>query len=171
VEHRVDARTAEVAVELRDLVLEHEVVAERVEGQLAEGAVVLVAVAPPVREDEVGPPPALDGLEVRLDLRAVPREDVLGEGAHLDAQVELVAEVGGRGPRLLGARPVRREHHPVDDGVGVPIGQLQDGAPATDLDVVAVGAQHQQARCGAQALQQRAHQAAPSQTCHGARPA
>ena len=49
-----DVRRTEVAVELRDLVLEDQVVAERVPGQLAGEPVVLVRVVAVVREDDVG---------------------------------------------------------------------------------------------------------------------
>ena len=45
---------SEIAVVLRDLVLEDEVVAKRVPGELAGEAVILVEVVPSVREDEVG---------------------------------------------------------------------------------------------------------------------
>ena len=48
-----EVRPAEVAVDLRDLVLEDQVVAERVPRQLAGEAMVLMEVVPRVREDEL----------------------------------------------------------------------------------------------------------------------
>ena len=59
VERDEEVGRAEVAVVLRDLVLEDEVVAERVPGELAGQPVVLVQVLARVGEDEVG----LDGLQ------------------------------------------------------------------------------------------------------------
>ena len=53
VERDEDVRTAEIAVVLRDLVLEDQVVAERVPRELAGEPVVLVEVVPRVREDEI----------------------------------------------------------------------------------------------------------------------
>ena len=50
-ERHVEVRLAEVAVPLGDLVLEDQVVAERVPGQLADLAVVLVRVVAAVGED------------------------------------------------------------------------------------------------------------------------
>ena len=49
-----DVRRTEVAVVLRDLVLEDQVVAERVPRELADEAVILVEVMPRVREDQIG---------------------------------------------------------------------------------------------------------------------
>ena len=50
----VDVRAAEVAVDLRDLVLQDQVAAERVPGQLAGETVILVEVVAGVREDDLG---------------------------------------------------------------------------------------------------------------------
>ena len=55
----------EVTVVLRDLVLEDQVVAQRVPGQLADEPVVLVEVVPRVGEDEVRIDVALERLEAR----------------------------------------------------------------------------------------------------------
>ena len=61
-----DVRRAEVAVVLRDLVLEDQVVAERVPRQLRSQAVVLMQIRAAVREDQV-----------RRDLRLQLLEEVL----------------------------------------------------------------------------------------------
>ena len=63
-------RRAEIAVPLRDLVLENRVVPKSVPGELADQSVVLVQVAPVVREDQVRPRLALQLLEDGLQLRA-----------------------------------------------------------------------------------------------------
>src|SRR5262245_35456801 len=54
VERNEEVRRAEVRVVLRDLVLEDEMVAEGVPGQLPDRAVVLVQIALVVREDQIG---------------------------------------------------------------------------------------------------------------------
>jgi hypothetical protein len=60
---------AEVALVLGDLVLQDQVVAEGVPGQLGDQPVVLMAVLQPVGEDQVGGDLALEPLEVLLDGR------------------------------------------------------------------------------------------------------
>ena len=59
---------AQVAFELGDLVLEHETVAKRVPGQLAEQLVVLVHVGGAMGEDDVGRQRLAQLVEVLLDL-------------------------------------------------------------------------------------------------------
>ena len=49
-----DVRRPEVAVELRDLVFENQMVSERVPGQLAGEPMILMEIAAGVREDDVG---------------------------------------------------------------------------------------------------------------------
>ncbi len=56
-------RNTEVAVVLRDLVLEHEVVPERVPRQLAQEPMILVQILPVMREDQMGSVGGLEGFE------------------------------------------------------------------------------------------------------------
>src|SRR5262249_12370840 len=63
----VDIRRAEVPVVLRDLVLEDQVVAEGVSRELRKQPVILVGVALPWAEDQVGRGTALQALELFLD--------------------------------------------------------------------------------------------------------
>ena len=74
-----EVRRAQVAVVLRDLVLEDQMVAKRVPGQLRDEAMILVQIAAPVREDQVRGDLALEALEVLLDLGAVVREEAVAE--------------------------------------------------------------------------------------------
>ena len=85
-ERNEDVRPAEVAVDLRDLVLEDEVVAERVPCQLARKPVVLVEVVAGVREHEVGIDASLQILEHVLHLTADVRQEAVPELVHLDAR-------------------------------------------------------------------------------------
>ena len=53
--HRhVNVRLTEIAIPLRDLVFENGVIAERVPGQVADLAVILVRIVAPMREDQIG---------------------------------------------------------------------------------------------------------------------
>ena len=67
VERHEGVRRAHVAVVLRDLVLEDQVVAEGVPGELAAEPVVLVQVGALVGEDQVGREVGLQPLEEVLD--------------------------------------------------------------------------------------------------------
>src|SRR5205085_1498291 len=84
-----EVRRAEVAVVLRHLVLEDQVVSERVPRQLAQEAVVLVQVVPVVGEDHVRLDLALELLEGAFDVAAVVGEERVGKAAeaHLDRRV------------------------------------------------------------------------------------
>ena len=75
---------AEVAVDLRDLVLEDQVVAERVPRQLAREPVILVEVVAGVREHELRVDARLQVLEDLLDLAADVRQEPVPEPVHLD---------------------------------------------------------------------------------------
>ena len=91
-----DVRRAEVAVVLRDLVLEDQVVAEGVPGQLGDEPVVLMAIGAGVREDDVGGDARAELVEELLELGPDVREVRLAERAHDDLRT--VAREG-RGAR------------------------------------------------------------------------
>ncbi len=78
VERDETVRRAEVAVELRNLVLQNQVIPERVPGQIRQHAVILVPVVPIVRQHEVRST-RLQRLEDRLDLGAVVGEEAVAE--------------------------------------------------------------------------------------------
>ena len=160
-ERDIEVGAPEVAVPLRDLVLEDEVIAERVPGELAGEAVVLVAVVARVREHEIGVDAfqiledLLDSLaDVRHERVPEPVDDDLGAGRARQ-------EVLGARPRLALPVTVRAEHDPRDLEVGVVADQREDGAAATDLDVVRMAADRQQAskRRLAAEEREREHQA------------
>ena len=81
VEMDEQVRSPEVAVVLRNLVLEDQVVTERVPGQLARQAVILMEVAALVGEDHVRRDLGLQILEERLDLAAVVRQEAVAKAA------------------------------------------------------------------------------------------
>src|SRR5262249_11591427 len=85
VETDVGVGLAEVALVLRDLVLEDQVVAPGVPGQLRDEAVVLVPVAERVGEDQVRVELALQALEAGLDAVPLPREVAVPEREALHA--------------------------------------------------------------------------------------
>ena len=84
-EHRDSA--AHVSVPFRDLVLEDQVIPERVPGQLADQAVVLMEVVTGVREDELGVDPRLELLEDILDLGGRVRQISVPERMDLDGSI------------------------------------------------------------------------------------
>ena len=110
-----DVRRPEVAVDLRDLVLEDQVVAERVPRQLAREPVVLVEVVARVGEHELRVDAGLQILEELLDLAAAVGQEAVAEAVHLDpCRRGGGQECVGARARLLAALARRREHDPVD---------------------------------------------------------
>src|SRR5690606_4969985 len=161
-QRHVHARRAEAAVVLRNLVLENQVVAERVPRELPDQSMVLVKIAGVVREDHVGIAARLELLERLLDARAFVREEPVAKRERLDSMLRPVAEYARGAPqRLVPARARRREHDPVDAKARSRFDQLPHGAAGADLDVVAVSAddEHGSERSGRDVEGQAAHHA------------
>jgi len=142
VEGDVDPRPSEVAVPLRDLVLEDQLVAEGVPRQLGHRPVVLMQILAVVGQHEVGRE-GLQRLEEGLDLgplhREVPVAEVLQH--HLRrarAPLESGQEARRRGARLLAAPPGGGEDHPDDARLRALAHEPEHRRPGADLDVVAV---------------------------------
>ena len=96
-QRHVQVGLAEIALEFRDLVLEHERVPERLPGKLGDDPMILVPVLEPVSDHEVRRDPLAELVEMFLQLRLV-REVAVPEGAHLDPELRAVAD------ESLGAR-------------------------------------------------------------------
>ena len=142
-----EVRRPEVAVELRDLVLEDQVVAERVPGQLAGKPVVLVEVVAGVGEDELRVDPALQLLEELLDLAARVGEEAVPEPVDLDARrarrrrgrpAALARASSPRSPEA--ASTTQSTSRPGFERV-----ERQQRSAAADLDVVGVAADREHA--------------------------
>ena len=103
---------AEIAVVLRHLVLEDQVVAKRVPRELGGEPVVLVEVVAGMRQDEVWVDP-LQLLEDILDATPVVRKIAIAKlvEPHI-RRARRREEIGRTGPRLVGSLPVGREHDP-----------------------------------------------------------
>src|SRR6266545_156742 len=163
--------SAEVALVLGDLVLEDQVVAEGVPGQLRDQAVVLVRVVAARGQDQVRREAALELLEGLLDRGALPGEEAVPEGPHLDLAVVAAAEERLRAVhRLLGALALAAQHQPADLQRRELRDQPEEGAAAADLDVVGMRAEHQQPPDSAshRAEDHRKHPGVPTRT--GRRP-
>src|SRR5689334_15105158 len=93
-------------------------------------------------EDEVGGEPVFQILEVFLDFSRNVREKTVAEifYAHLflarTAEESFTAANG-----LIPAFPVRAEHHPIKFQGRVLLEPAQNGPAATNLDIVAMGAE------------------------------
>src|SRR6266511_1842214 len=163
--------SAEVALVLGDLVLEDQVVAEGVPGQLGDQAVVLVRVVAARGQDQVRREAALELLEGLLDRGALPGEEAVPEGPHLDLAVVAAAEERLRAVhRLLGALALAAQDQPADLQRRELRDQPEEGAAAADLDVVGMRAEHQQPPDSAshRAEDHRKHPGVPTRT--GRRP-
>ncbi len=129
---------AEVAVPLRDLVVQHQRVAPDGGGQAPHQPVVLVRVVDARGEDEVGLHPGRDVLERLLGLVPVRRQATVGEAEGLELGTGHEPVDGGTG--LVGT-PLRAGQHHARQPQALATGQAQQGATTADLDVVRVRAQ------------------------------
>ena len=145
VERHVRIRPAEVAVELGDLVLEHEVIAEAVVGEVRDQPVVLVPVFAIVREHEVGPDLALQLLEEFLDRhRGVGEEAVAERLLHETPFAGHLQERARAFSRFLRPRFVPAQDHPGEPRNRQLAQEAEQSPAAADLDVVAVCSETEQ---------------------------
>src|SRR5271166_6396221 len=130
---------AQVAVVLRDLILQDQVAPARVPREVRDQAVVLVPVVAVVGEDQIGAKLPLQGLELILDLTAEKGEEAIAEFLDHDLLLEgAVQKSIGAGPGLAGPLLVGAENDPADDHFVVALEQGQDRPAAANLDVIAV---------------------------------
>src|SRR3984893_15825049 len=145
-ELHIDVGGSEPALVLPNLVLEQQVAAKRVPGELAHETMILVLVGAMVREHDIRRWEILQGLEGVLDGRIFSGEEAVPE------VVRQHARVGGTLQKASGARPqftltlaARAEHRP-GDVPSAPAGeQFQERSAAADLDIVTVSAETQNA--------------------------
>src|SRR5689334_5264687 len=143
-ERNEEVGRSHIAVVLRDLILQNHVVPEGVPGQLRDQAVVLMRILAVMGEDEIRRDLPLQLLEHRLDLAA----DV-GQKAVRESLQEQKLQAFGTGKQRSG--PARlllpfsdsAEYHPVELAVGILPGQLENGPPAPDFNVVGMASEAQ----------------------------
>jgi hypothetical protein len=132
-------RLAEVALVLRHLVLENQVPAPGLPGQLGDDPVILVTVLQAVAENEVRSFRRFQRLECFFRLAEMRGEMSVLELVQNDFHAARSPEQGVRAaPGFIGALPASAHHH-FDARVGMQ--PLQDRSPAPDLQVVAVRAE------------------------------
>ena len=134
------AGVREIALVLRDLVLQDRVAAKRVPGQLREHAVILVPVGEVMRHDEVRRHARPDLLERILDVGRAMGEVAAAEIVHVDGDVRIGPHESGGGRACLALAGSGKDH-PNETQLRVPAVQLDERAAATDLDVVTMRAQ------------------------------
>src|SRR6185312_889777 len=132
-------RLREVAVELGNLIFEHQVIAERVPGQFPEQAMILVAILTAVGQHHIRGNPAAQRFQSLLDFGEEGRKVAIAEFAHFEIQLRRWAQKRPpRRPGFLGPRSARRKDRPYEAGVRVALRPGSKGSTASDLDVVAV---------------------------------
>ena len=135
---------AEIAIELRDLVLEDQMIAERVPGEIGQHPVVLMAIVAIVRQHQVGRRP-LQRFENAL-MAAPSYGKWPSRNCLMMTRVRLAPFRKAAAPRRASrSRSARcREHDPGDvDGFGA-LKERQDQPAAADLDVVGMRAKAQE---------------------------
>ncbi len=140
VERDENVGAAHVAVVLGNFVFENEVIAKGVPGKFAEQAMVLMSIALPMGEDQIGIDLCLHAFEIFFDLlRAVGKKTV----AIFLKDDLLVAtrrkQLGGLGS-FLTARAGSGENDPVQPELGEKLLEMQKSPAATDFDIVRMGA-------------------------------
>ena len=102
---------------------------------------ILMCVAAPMAEDDVGAGFRLQLLKPRLDLSSLIREEPVLEGAQIDRRSLGVGEkLRRRLTRLLGSDTRCAEHGPVDVQLNAALNPAADRSSGPDFDVVGVGA-------------------------------
>src|SRR5882724_2750211 len=145
VEMHVEVWNAEIAVIFQNLVLEDQVIPVGVPGQVRDESMILMQIVTRVSEDDVRRALGLQLLEERLDAFADVRKEARLEVPDDHVALRRIGEEALRaGQGLLVALAARADHHPLDFGMDVLRQEPQDRSAATDLDVVAVGADAEQ---------------------------
>jgi len=136
--HEEESGIAEIGVVFWNFVLEHQVIAEGVVGELGQQPVVLLSVALPMSQDERRIKIAFEGLEVVLDIGALEGEIPVAEPQHLDPFSGNIFEKGGAVLRLSLAQAGAAEDDPPRDEIWRLCSKAQDRSVAADLDVIGV---------------------------------
>src|SRR5688572_11954327 len=144
VEGDKEVRPAEIAVVLGNLVLQDQVAAPRVPGEVTDGAVVLVPVIPIVGEDQIRIDVLLELLEELLDVGSLVREKAVPEIRHDDLLLfGALKEKGRAGAGFPLTFPWGAEHHPRHMQVATRAKQLRDRPAAANFDIVRMSPQTQ----------------------------
>src|SRR5690606_20198850 len=153
-QRKVEVRLAEVAIPLRDLVLQDEVIAEHVPYDPVELAVILVSVFRPVNENDVGREPGPDVREPALHIPALLGEIRVLEAAELHLRlVRILQEVACRGPCLRLTLRTGTGHAPMHREFAAALGESEHEASRADLDVVGMGPDTEQGQALVRNLQ------------------
>ena len=134
----------EIALILRNLIFQHEMIPERIPRQLGEEAMVLVAIGKEVRKHQVGLDLLLQRFEAMLDSLTLGGEEGVPEISDNHSLLASAFQEGARaGPGLAPPGRPGAEYHPPDIQAGPLLNQLQNRAPATDLDVIGMRSEAQ----------------------------
>jgi hypothetical protein len=153
-------RLAQIAIILRDFVFQDKVLPEGVPGQVGKQSVILVPVVAAMGEDDVGAEPLFQILEVFLDFSRNVRKKTVAKMFYAYLFFSRTAQEGfTAADGLFPAFPVRAEHHPIEFQGRVLLEPAQDGPAATNLDIVAMGAETEDSlRTGAIGEVERQHE-------------
>ena len=159
----VEIRLPQVAIPLGDLVLQNQVIAERLPGDVRDDPVILVAVVAAMSENHVRRERSLDRFEHVLDLAQGGGEVPVAE------LVDVYPARSGPGQELAGALPGlalagssgTAEDDPMTVHVAPGREEGEDRAATADLDVVGVGAETKDPE-RARRQSERKHRALPA---------
>src|SRR5262245_26239206 len=135
----VDIGPLQIAVPLRDLIFQDEVVAECVPCKSPDLAMVLVRITAPMAEDDLGYDTRLERLEPRLDLGTLVREIAILEPGKVYRRAGGAGQKGrSRRVRLLSPLAGGAEHCPADVKEHTALDPSQNRCAGADLYVIGV---------------------------------
>src|SRR5437879_1239927 len=164
----VEIRLPQVAIPLGDLVLQNQVIAERLPDDVRDDPVILVAVVAAMRENHVRRKRSLDRFEHLLDLAQGGGEVAIAELVDVDlARSSPGQELAGALPGLaLAGSSGAAEDDPMTVHVAPCREEGEDRAATADLDVVGVGAETKDPE-RARRQSERKHRALPAAAREG----
>ena len=160
-QRKVRVRTSQIAVPLRDLVGEAELVAECRRHQLADGPVILVRIAGGRGEHEIRAQRPRLGLDDLLDLAPDGGQPPVGQVMQLHLEVRAGCERPGRRLGLLLALTGPRQQDVPDTQPRVALSEAEQGPARCDLNVIGMRADREdrQRRVRRRVKAQRQHYA------------
>jgi hypothetical protein len=136
VERHKNVGAAQVAIVLGNFVFENEVIAKGVPGKFAEQAMVLMSIALPMREDQIGIDLRLHAFEIFFDLLRAAGKKAVAIVLKDDLLIATRSkQLGGLGS-FLTARAGSGENDPVQPELREKLLEMQKSPAATDFDIV-----------------------------------
>jgi hypothetical protein len=161
-ERHVKIWPAHIAIVLWNLVFKDQVVSKCVGGEFGDQAMILVGIALPVRENQIGLDLTLYLFEIILHLAAAVGQKTVAKVFESDRLLATGSEELRSFCGFLAAKSCGTENHPVEPHLRERALEIEQRAAASNFDIVAVGAKAEdgQSSIGIVAQVEREHELA-----------